>query len=307
MPSEHLIIPFFSDGMVIMQKHFQKALDSIQTASLYVVATPIGNLADVTLRALAVLQRADLVCAEDTRVTAQLLSAYGIQAKLISVREHNEQQMADKIIEALSDGMVVAQVSDAGTPAVCDPGAKLAMRVREAGFRVIPVVGASAVMGALSVAGVSESSFYFHGFLPAKAGERKKLFEQWATVDYPIVMFETPHRIEATLTDMVNVFPERTMILAREITKTFETFLSGCVHEIQTALQNDRNQTRGEMVLVLHPARLEKNETLPEQAQAVMKVLSAELPTKQAAELAAKITGESKKALYDLALSWKSC
>lgn len=293
--------------MVIMQKHFQKALDSIQTASLYVVATPIGNLADVTLRALAVLQRADLVCAEDTRVTAQLLSAYGIQAKLISVREHNEQQMADKIIEALSDGMVVAQVSDAGTPAVCDPGAKLAMRVREAGFRVIPVVGASAVMGALSVAGVSESSFYFHGFLPAKSGERKKLFEQWATVDYPIVMFETPHRIEATLTDMVNVFPERTMILAREITKTFETFLSGCVHEIQTALQNDRNQTRGEMVLVLHPAQLEKNETLPEQAQAVMKVLSAELPTKQAAELAAKITGESKKALYDLALSWKSC
>lgn len=289
----------------MMQKHYQKACDSLSAQTLYVVATPIGNLADITLRALAVLKSADIICAEDTRVTAQLLSAYGIQGKLVSVREHNEQQMADKIIAHLSDGLTVAQVSDAGTPAVCDPGAKLAARVREAGFKVVPVVGASAVMGALSVAGVAEPNFYFNGFLPPKSGERQKLFAKWAEADYPIVMFETPHRIEASLTDMAAQFPDRHIVLAREITKTFETFLSGTVSEIQTALQADSNQTRGEMVLILHPAAQEKHSELPEAAQNVMKVLAAELPTKQAADLAAKITGESKKALYDLALVWK--
>ena len=289
----------------MMQKHYQKACDSVQEATLYVVATPIGNLADITLRALAVLSQADMICAEDTRVTAQLLSAYGIQAKLLSVREHNEQQMADKVIAALVEGKTVAQVSDAGTPAVCDPGAKLAARVRAAGLSVVPVVGASAVMGALSVAGVSEPNFYFHGFLPAKAGERQKLLATWAEATYPIVMFETPHRIAATLADMAAVFPQRPLVLAREISKTFETFLSGTVSEVQAIVAQDSNQSRGEMVLILHPASIERPSELPDDAQQVMKILSAELPTKQAAELAAKITGENKKALYDLALSWK--
>ena len=289
----------------MMQKHYQKACDSVQEATLYVVATPIGNLADITLRALAVLSQADIICAEDTRVTAQLLSAYGIQAKLLSVREHNEQQMADKVIAALAEGKTVAQVSDAGTPAVCDPGAKLAARVRAAGLSVVPVVGASAVMGALSVAGISEPNFYFHGFLPAKTGERQKLLATWAEATYPIVMFETPHRIAATLADMAAVFPQRPLVLAREISKTFETFLSGTVSEVQTIVAQDSNQSRGEMVLILHPASIERPSELPDDAQQVMKILSAELPTKQAAELAAKITGENKKALYDLALSWK--
>ena len=289
----------------MIQKQLQKACGSIMPKTLYVVATPIGNLADITLRALAVLQNADLICAEDTRVTARLLSAYGIQGRLVSVREHNERQMADKIIAYLSDGLTVAQVSDAGTPAVCDPGAKLAERVREAGFRVVPVVGASAVMGALSAAGVTESDFYFNGFLPPKSGERQKLLAKWAQADFPVVMFETPHRIEAALSDMAALFPERRLTLAREITKTFETFLSGTVSEIQTALQADNDQIRGEMVLILHPARREKHDGLPEAAQHIMNILAAELPTKQAAELAAKITGESKKALYDLALTRK--
>ena len=290
----------------MIQKQLQKACGSIMPKTLYVVATPIGNLADITLRALAVLQNADLICAEDTRVTARLLSAYGIQGRLVSVREHNERQMADKIIAHLSDGLTVAQVSDAGTPAVCDPGAKLAERVREAGFRVVPVVGASAVMGALSAAGVTESDFYFNGFLPPKSGERQKLLAKWAQADFPVVMFETPHRIEAALSDMAALFPERRLTLAREITKTFETFLSGTVSEIQTALQADNDQIRGEMVLILHPARREKHDGLPEAAQHIMNILAAELPTKQAAELAAKITGESKKALYDLALARKN-
>ena len=289
----------------MIQKQLQKACGSIMPKTLYVVATPIGNLADITLRALAVLQNADLICAEDTRVTARLLSAYGIQGRLVSVREHNERQMADKIIAHLSDGLTVAQVSDAGTPAGCDPGAKLAERVREAGFRVVPVVGASAVMGALSAAGVTESDFYFNGFLPPKSGERQKLLAKWAQADFPVVMFETPHRIEAALSDMAALFPERRLTLAREITKTFETFLSGTVSEIQTALQADNDQIRGEMVLILHPARREKHDGLPEAAQHIMNILAAELPTKQAAELAAKITGESKKALYDLALARK--
>ena len=289
----------------MIQKQLQKACGSIMPKTLYVVATPIGNLADITLRALAVLQNADLICAEDTRVTARLLSAYGIQGRLVSVREHNERQMADKIIAHLSDGLTVAQVSDAGTPAVCDPGAKLAERVREAGFRVVPVVGASAVMGALSAAGITESDFYFNGFLPPKSGERQKLLAKWAQADFPVVMFETPHRIEAALSDMAALFPERRLTLAREITKTFETFLSGTVSEIQIALQADNDQIRGEMVLILHPARREKHDGLPEAAQHIMNILAAELPTKQAAELAAKITGESKKALYDLALARK--
>ncbi len=289
----------------MIQKQLQKACGSIMPKTLYVVATPIGNLADITLRALAVLQNADLICAEDTRVTARLLSAYGIQGRLVSVREHNERQMADKIIAHLSDGLTIAQVSDAGTPAVCDPGAKLAGRVREAGFRVVPVVGASAVMGALSAAGVTESDFYFNGFLPPKSGERQKLLAKWAQADFPVVMFETPHRIEVALSDMAALFPERRLTLAREITKTFETFLSGTVSEIQTALQADNDQIRGEMVLILHPARREKHDGLPEAAQHIMNILAAELPTKQAAELAAKITGESKKALYDLALTRK--
>lgn len=289
----------------MLQKFYQKACDSLLPQTLYVVATPIGNLADITLRALAVLSKADVVCAEDTRVTSQLLSAYGIQARLLSVREHNERQMAEKVIAALAEGKTVAQVSDAGTPAVCDPGARLVESVREAGFAVVPVAGASAVMAALSVAGVADSTFYFAGFLPAKAGERQKRLAGWQKADFPVVMFETPHRIEATLADMQALFPERQLMLGREISKTFETFLSGTVNDLVARLQEDNNQSRGEMVLVLHPAALREESGLPPEAEKVMKILAAELPTKQAAELASKISGANKKALYDLALEWK--
>ena len=289
----------------MLQKFYQKACDSLLPQTLYVVATPIGNLADITLRALAVLSKADVVCAEDTRVTSQLLSAYGIQARLLSVREHNERQMAEKVIAALAEGKTVAQVSDAGTPAVCDPGARLVESVREAGFSVVPVAGASAVMAALSVAGVADSTFYFAGFLPAKAGERQKRLAGWQEADFPVVMFETPHRIEATLADMQALFPERRLMLGREISKTFETFLSGTVNDLVARLQEDNNQSRGEMVLVLHPAALREESGLPPEAEKVMKILAAELPTKQAAELASKISGANKKALYDLALEWK--
>ncbi|MCO6519729.1 MAG: 16S rRNA (cytidine(1402)-2'-O)-methyltransferase [Snodgrassella sp.] len=288
-----------------MQAHYQKAVTSIVPQTLYVVATPIGNLADLSFRALAVLSRADLICAEDTRVTQQLLRAYGLSARLISVREQNEQSMAEKIIAALAAGQVVAQVSDAGTPAVCDPGARLVTRVREAGYQVLPVAGPSAVMTALSVAGVTQSDFYFAGFLPAKNGERQQRLQDWQEVSYPVVMFETPHRITDTLAQMALLFPQRSLMLAREISKTHETYLCGTVAEIQMVLDKDANQKRGEMVLVLHPAQLEKNVDLSSEAVRVMQILVQELPTKQAAVLAAQISGENKKALYDWAIAAK--
>ncbi|PIT11077.1 16S rRNA (cytidine(1402)-2'-O)-methyltransferase [Snodgrassella alvi] len=288
-----------------MQAHYQKAVTSIVPQTLYVVATPIGNLADLSFRALAVLSRADLICAEDTRVTQQLLRAYGLSARLISVREQNEQSMAEKIIAALAAGQVVAQVSDAGTPAVCDPGARLVTRVREAGYQVLPVAGPSAVMTALSVAGVTQSDFYFAGFLPAKSGERQQRLQDWQEVSYPVVMFETPHRIIDTLAQMALLFPQRSLMLAREISKTHETYLCGTVAEIQMVLDKDANQKRGEMVLVLHPAQLEKNVDLSSEAVRVMQILAQELPTKQAAVLAAQISGENKKALYDWAIAAK--
>ncbi len=291
-----------------MLNHYHKAVARIQAQTLYVVATPIGNLSDITLHALAVLGQVDLVCAEDTRVTQQLLAAYGIQRRLLSVREHNEQQMADKVIAALAAGQSVAQVSDAGTPAVCDPGAKLAARVRAAGFRVVPVAGPSAVMAALSVAGITQPDFYFAGFLPPKPAERHKRLAGWQQADYPVVMFETPHRIADTLAQMQALYPERGLFLAREISKTFEAFLSGSVAEVAAAVAADANHSRGEMVLVLAAAETtaaRDRAVVPAAAQAVMRVLLAELPTKQAAGLAAQISGVPKKALYDWAVAHK--
>ena len=287
------------------QKILDKAAAQIEPQTLYVVATPIGNLADITLRALAVLQRADLVCSEDTRVSQQLLSAYGIRAKLVSVREHNERQMTETITAALAAGQVVAQISDAGTPAVCDPGAWLAAGVREAGFKVVPVAGASAVMAALSVAGVTQSDFYFAGFLPPKAGERAQWFERWREVPYAVAMFETPHRIEAALAQMAEILPSRHLVLAREISKTFETFISGSVAEVLAAVRADANQTRGEMVLVLHPPEAAAANELNDQARHIMSLLAAELPPKKAAALAAEISGANKKALYEWAVAQK--
>lgn len=287
------------------QKILDKAAAQIEPQTLYVVATPIGNLADITLRALAVLQRADLVCAEDTRVSQQLLSAYGIRAKLVSVREHNERQMTDTITAALAAGQVVAQISDAGTPAVCDPGARLAAGVRAAGFKVVPVAGASAVMAALSVAGVTQSDFYFAGFLPPKAGERAQWFERWREVPYAVAMFETPHRIEAALAQMAEILPNRHLVLAREISKTFETFISGSVAEVLAAVRADANQTRGEMVLVLHLSEAAAANELNDQARHIMSLLAAELPPKKAAALAAEISGANKKALYEWVVAQK--
>ena len=291
----------------MLQPLLERAQARIEPKTLYVVATPIGNLSDITLNALAILKSADLVCAEDTRVTGQLLAAYGIKAKLVSVREQNEQSMAGKIIQALEDGQIVAQVSDAGTPAVCDPGARLVEQVRQAGFAVRPIVGASAVIAALSVAGIVAPDFEFAGFIPSKPTERRQLFATWQHNSRTIISYETPHRIEATLEDMAALFPERQLMLAREITKTFETFLVGSVTDLQDALKQDSNQSRGEMVLVLHP--LEKTQqpsSISPQSEQLLQRLIDEMPLKKACEIVHQTFGDNKKHLYDLGLSLKS-
>ena len=288
-------------------QYWQQAKDSLCPNTLYIVATPIGNLADITLRALATLDSADLICAEDTRVTRQMRGAYGIKAKLVSVREHNESAMAEQIIDALGAGQIVAQVSDAGTPAICDPGARLVAAVREAGFKVCPIVGASALSAALSVAGVCAPDFYFAAFLPTKSSERKKAISAWQENPCAIVCYETPHRIIDALADMEEILgQDRQIVLARELTKAYETILSGSIAEVRLQVLADTNQSRGEFVLVVEGKAKESQQTgLSEQAQKVAIVLSQYLSTKQAAQAASELTGEKKNALYDYILTLK--
>ena len=290
----------------MLQPLIERAQERLEPQTLYVVATPIGNLSDITLHALAVLSKADVVCAEDTRVTGQLLAAYGIKAKLISVREQNEQAMAVKVIEALAAGQIVAQVSDAGSPAVCDPGARLVAQARAAGYKVSPVVGASAVVAALSVAGITAPDFVFAGFIPSKPGERRALLNAWQNIHQTIVSYETPHRIEATLADMQAVFPERVVMLAREITKTFETFLISTPSELQAALAQDSNQSRGEMVLIVHPLEKVQEDTIAPEAEQLLSLLLDDMPLKKACDIVHRTFSANKKHLYDLGLTLKS-
>ena len=290
----------------VLQPLIERAQERLEPQTLYVVATPIGNLSDITLHALAVLSKADVVCAEDTRVTGQLLAAYGIKAKLISVREQNEQAMAVKVIEALAAGQIVAQVSDAGSPAVCDPGARLVAQARAAGYKVSPVVGASAVVAALSVAGITAPDFVFAGFIPSKPGERRALLNAWQNIHQTIVSYETPHRIEATLADMQAVFPDRVVMLAREITKTFETFLIGTPSELQAALAQDSNQSRGEMVLIVHPLEKVQEDTIAPEAEQLLSLLLDDMPLKKACDIVHRTFSANKKHLYDLGLTLKS-
>ena len=290
----------------MLQPLIERAQERLEPQTLYVVATPIGNLSDITLHALAVLSKADLVCAEDTRVTGQLLAAYGIKAKLISVREQNEQAMTVKIIEALAAGQIVAQVSDAGSPAVCDPGSRLVAGVRAAGYNVSPVVGASAVIAALSVAGITAPDFYFAGFIPSKPSERRSVLTTWQNIAQTIVSYETPHRIEATLADMQALFPGRVVMLAREITKTFETFLIGTPSELQAALTQDSNQSRGEMVLIVHPLEHSHEDAIAPEAEQLLSLLLDDMPLKKACDIVHRTFSANKKQLYDLGLTLKS-
>ena len=278
--------------------------------ALYVVATPIGNLADITLRALHLLQLADVVACEDTRHTQALLRAYGIDktpAQLLAVHQHNEAQAVQTVLERLQLGQRVAYVSDAGTPAISDPGARLVAGVRQAGLNVVPLPGASSVITLLSAAGVladstGQSGFVFAGFLPTKSAERATAVLALSAEPRAVVLLEAPHRIEA-LASALAVLGERPLTVGRELTKQFEEIATLPASQFPHWLSADTNHTRGEFALVVHPAAATASAG-PDTR--VLQLLLAELPLKTAVKLAAEITGEPRNALYELALTLKA-
>ncbi len=281
-------------------------------STLYVVATPIGNLADITLRALHLLELVDAVACEDTRHTRPLLKQYGIDKPLLAVHQHNESEAAALVVERLQRGERVAYVSDAGTPAVSDPGARLVAATRAAGLRVLPLPGASSVTTALSAAGAvtlsGEASFVFAGFLPSKAGERDHAVAALQTEARAVVILEAPHRIEA-LARALAPLGSRLITIGRELTKQFEEIATVAAQDFAQWLANGAQRTRGEFALVLHPplATPSTDETAISGEQLkVLKLLLAELPLKTAVKLAAEITSAPRNELYDAALQLKN-
>ncbi|HXD39074.1 MAG TPA: 16S rRNA (cytidine(1402)-2'-O)-methyltransferase [Ramlibacter sp.] len=299
-----------------MSASFASALSAAREAAasqhypqgaLYVVATPIGNLADISLRALHLLQLADAIACEDTRHTQALLRAYGIDKsppQLLAVHEHNEAQGAQGVIERLRQGQRVAYASDAGTPAISDPGARLAAAVREAGLRVVPLPGASSVTAALSVAGAvsGDGAFLFAGFPPLKAAERQAAVARLAQEARAAVLLEAPHRIEA-LAESLASLGARPVTVARELTKQFEEIATVACSGLPGWLAADPRRVRGEFALVLHP-----HPQAPQEGEGarVLQLLLPELPLKSAVKLAAEITGGSRNELYQMALELKS-
>jgi 16S rRNA (cytidine1402-2'-O)-methyltransferase len=274
--------------------------------TLYVVATPIGNLGDITLRALEVLRGVDVVAAEDTRDSGRLLNHYGIAAKLVALHEHNERSAGAKILNLLGEGKSVALISDAGTPAISDPGAHLVAAARAAGFKTVPLPGANAAIAALSAAGLPDAHFLFYGFLPHSAAERRRALETLKTLPDLLVFYESPHRILACVADLHTVLGGvRRITFARELTKLYETIHTCSLEEAPAWLDADPNRQKGEFVLLLSGAEIVKDESIGEEARRTLEVLLAELPLKQAVKLAAEISGEKKNALYELALALK--
>ncbi len=273
-------------------------------SALYVVPTPLGNLQDMSLRAIEVLKAVPWVAAEDTRHSQPLLRHFGSGARLLPAHQHNEEQAAQGVIDKLAAGEAVALVSDAGTPAVSDPGARIVARVREAGFKVVPLPGACAAVTALSASGLMAPHFLFYGFLPAKAGQRQKELEALAALPYTLVFYEAPHRVLESVEALAAAFgPERTIVFARELTKLFETIHACPLGEALEWLKADANRQRGEFVLLVEGAPEDADDGAGER---VLKLLLAEgLPVKQCAKLAAEITGASKNELYQKALALK--
>lgn len=268
-------------------------------AGLYVVATPIGNLGDITARALEVLAHADVVAAEDTRVSRALLTHFGISARLVSLREHNERAAAAGVIGWLAQGQSVALVSDAGTPAVSDPGAHLVGQVRAAGHAVFPVPGPSALTAALSASGIAADGVVFAGFLPAKGADRRRRLADLAAGPWAMTLFESPHRVATTLVDLHAALGDRDVVIARELTKRFESIVRMPLREAAAWLAADADRSRGEFVLVVEGREPARGGV---EAAKVIAVLAEALPPSQAAALAAKITGESREGLYRAAL-----
>jgi 16S rRNA (cytidine1402-2'-O)-methyltransferase len=280
--------------------------ERMMAGTLYVVATPIGNLADMVPRALDRLKTVALVAAEDTRHSGRLLRHFGIETRLVSYHDRGEVDQGEVVLAALAEGRDVALISDAGTPLISDPGYRLVRAARAAGFAVSPVPGACAAVAALSVAGLPSDRFVFEGFLPARAGERQRRLEVLAHAPRTLIFYEAPHRILETLTDIATVFgADRELVLGREISKAFETFLTGSAAELGARVAADANQRRGELVLMAAgaPERAPEGDDLDR----VLTVLLEELPLKQAVGLAARITGAAKNQLYERALALRAC
>lgn len=273
------------------------------SGTLYVIATPIGNLEDISQRAVRLLNQVDLVAAEDTRHSGKLLRHLGIQASLLSVHEHNEQRQLARLLDMLADGRDIALISDAGTPLVSDPGYRLVQAAHRSGYKVSPIPGPSSVIAALSVAGLPTDRFSFEGFLPAKEGARQKVLQSLVKDARTLVFFESPRRVLATLADMVAIFgPERDGAVARELTKAFETVRTAPLGELSTWLQGDPDQQRGEFVLIVAGHRADAEDAEYAAAEEVLRVLLTQLPVRQAAGLAAELTGLPRNRLYELAL-----
>jgi 16S rRNA (cytidine1402-2'-O)-methyltransferase len=278
----------------------------ISPATLYIVATPIGNLRDITLRALDVLAAVDVIAAEDTRTTRHLLAHFSITKKMIAVHQHNETGAAERVANLLCAGKAVAFVTDAGTPGISDPGGMLAKLVREQGYNVIPVPGANAAICALSASGIPAPRFLFYGFLPASPGPRRRELEALRPYPYPVVFYEAPHRILESVSDLADVFgAHRQIAVARELTKLFESMHTCPLGDAVAWLQADPNRQKGEFVLIVSAADVARDRELNDQTQRTLKLLLEELPLKQAVKLAAEISGQSKNKIYSVALTLK--
>ena len=273
-----------------------------EIACLYIVATPIGNLADMTQRAIEVLQSVDLIAAEDTRHSGFLLKHFAIKTPSISLHDHNEQQRSETLLTRLQQGESIALISDAGTPLISDPGYKLAALVREHGIPVIPIPGSCAVIAALSASGLPSDRFSFEGFLPPKQGARLQTLEKLVADTRTLIFYDSPRRLQATLIDMVNVFgEERRACLARELTKLHETINTKPLAELLDWVSNDANQQRGECVLLVEGAN-EQQDASDVEVNRVLTLLLKELSVKKAAAITSSLLGVSKNNAYDLAL-----
>ncbi|AXH83241.1 TPA: 16S rRNA (cytidine(1402)-2'-O)-methyltransferase [Haemophilus influenzae] len=275
------------------------------TGILYIVATPIGNLQDITQRALETFAQVDLIAAEDTRHSGLLLSHYGIKKSFFALHDHNEQEKAHILVEKLKQGSNIALISDAGTPLISDPGFHLVRQCREAGIRVVPLPGACAAITALCASGIASDKFCFEGFLPAKSKARKDKLENIAEEDRTLIFYESTHRILDTLEDMQSVLgEERYIVLAREMTKTWETITGNTIKNLREWLLEDPNRTKGEMVLIVEgKPKSDNNDEISPQAVKALELIAEELPLKKAAAIVAELYGYKKNALYQFGLA----
>ncbi|EPF20502.1 Ribosomal RNA small subunit methyltransferase I [Cedecea davisae] len=276
---------------------------AILANTLYIVPTPIGNLGDITQRALSVLQSVDLIAAEDTRHTGLLLQHFAINARLFALHDHNEQQKAETLLAKLKEGQSIALVSDAGTPLINDPGYHLVRTCREAGIRVVPLPGPCAAIAALSAAGLPSDRFCYEGFLPAKSKGRRDALKAVEQEPRTLIFYESTHRLLDSMEDICAVLGEsRYVVLARELTKTWESIQGAPIGELLAWVKEDENRRKGEMVLIVEGFKAQSDDELPADALRTLALLQAELPLKKAAALAAEIHGVKKNALYKYAL-----